>query len=168
MMIERSKDYFDAYSDNCDGIYAAGSSIDDVKADAEKAIRLLKENLPESQKYSIEVADKDKAYLPINTQTSYFIGDDSLSSVDFVFNCDKSGGEIAFWAKGRDVVIEMNENGFEQTNFDGGVLFYGTPSSKNFAATVHDSMGDYITVGSTYINKDRKIDYYFPSFTHIS
>lgn len=49
MMIERSKDYFDAYSDNCDGIYAAGSSIDDVKADAEKAIRLLKENLPESQ-----------------------------------------------------------------------------------------------------------------------
>ena len=49
MMIERSKDYFDAYSDNCDGIYAAGSSIDDVKADAEKAIRLIKENLPESQ-----------------------------------------------------------------------------------------------------------------------
>ena len=49
MMIEMSKDYFDAYSDNCDGIYAAGSSIDDVKADAEKAIRLIKENLPESQ-----------------------------------------------------------------------------------------------------------------------
>ena len=49
MMIERSKDYFDAYSDNCDGIFAAGSSIDDVKADAEKAIRLIKENLPESQ-----------------------------------------------------------------------------------------------------------------------
>ena len=36
MMVERSKDYFDAYSDNCDGIYAAGSSIDAVKADAEK------------------------------------------------------------------------------------------------------------------------------------
>ena len=27
MMIERSKDFFDAYSDNCDGIYAAGSII---------------------------------------------------------------------------------------------------------------------------------------------
>lgn len=49
MMIERSKDFFDAYSDNCDGIYAAGSSIEDVKADVEKAIRLIKENLPESQ-----------------------------------------------------------------------------------------------------------------------
>ena len=49
MMIERSKDYFDAYSDNCDGIYAAGSSIDAVKADAEKAIELIKQTLPESQ-----------------------------------------------------------------------------------------------------------------------
>lgn len=49
MIIERSKDFFDAYSDNCDGIYAAGSSIDDVKADAERAICLIKDNLPESQ-----------------------------------------------------------------------------------------------------------------------
>ena len=53
MMIERSKDYFDAYSDNCDGIYAAGSSIDDVKADAEKAIRLIKENLPENDEMNL-------------------------------------------------------------------------------------------------------------------
>ena len=42
MMVERSKDFFDAYSDNCDGIYAAGNSIDEVKADAEKAITLIK------------------------------------------------------------------------------------------------------------------------------
>ena len=49
MMVERSKDFFDAYSDNCDGIYAAGNSIDEVKADAEKAIALIKQNLPESQ-----------------------------------------------------------------------------------------------------------------------
>ena len=27
MMVERSKDYFDAYSDNCEGIYAAGDCI---------------------------------------------------------------------------------------------------------------------------------------------
>ncbi len=49
MMVERSKDYFDAYSENCDGIYAAGASIDEVKADAEKAIELIKRTLPESQ-----------------------------------------------------------------------------------------------------------------------
>ena len=27
MIIEKSKDFFDAYSDNCDGIYAAGESV---------------------------------------------------------------------------------------------------------------------------------------------
>lgn len=49
MMVEKSKDYFDAYSENCDGIYAAGNSIDAVKADAERAIALIKQTLPESQ-----------------------------------------------------------------------------------------------------------------------
>ena len=51
MMVERSKDYFDAYSDNCDGIYAAGNSIDGVKADAEKAIELIKQTLPERTRF---------------------------------------------------------------------------------------------------------------------
>ena len=49
MIVEKSKDYFDAYSENCDGIYAAGNSIDAVKADAEKAIELIKQTLPEKQ-----------------------------------------------------------------------------------------------------------------------
>ena len=47
MIIEKSKDFFDAYSDNCDGIYAAGDSIEAVKADAMEAISLIKKNLPE-------------------------------------------------------------------------------------------------------------------------
>lgn len=61
IVIEKSKDHFGAYSENCDGIYAAGSSIDDVKADTLDAIRLLKENLPAERwpeplkvKYEIE------------------------------------------------------------------------------------------------------------------
>jgi len=49
MVIEKSKDFFDAYSDNCDGIYAAGDSIEAVKADTEEAIRLIKKNLPEER-----------------------------------------------------------------------------------------------------------------------
>ena len=42
MVIEKSKDHFGAYSDNCEGIYAGGNSIEAVKADAMEAIRLLK------------------------------------------------------------------------------------------------------------------------------
>lgn len=49
IVIEKSKDHFGAYSENCDGIYAGGSSIDDVKADTLEAIRLLKKNLPEER-----------------------------------------------------------------------------------------------------------------------
>ena len=49
MNIEKSKDFLDAYSDNCDGIYAAGDSVDAVKADTEEAIRLIKKNLPEDR-----------------------------------------------------------------------------------------------------------------------
>lgn len=49
MTIERSEDYFDAYSENCDGIYAAGESIDAVKADTLAAIETYKKNFPEEQ-----------------------------------------------------------------------------------------------------------------------
>jgi predicted RNase H-like HicB family nuclease len=49
MVIEKSKDHFGAYSDNCEGIYAGGESIEAVKADTLEAIRLLKKNLPEDR-----------------------------------------------------------------------------------------------------------------------
>ena len=49
MNLGASKNHFGAYSENCDGIYAAGDSIEAVKADTLEAIRLLKKNLPESQ-----------------------------------------------------------------------------------------------------------------------
>lgn len=49
IVIERSSDHFGAYSENCEGIYAAGNSLDAVKTDTFEAIRILKENLPETQ-----------------------------------------------------------------------------------------------------------------------
>ncbi|MCD8203385.1 MAG: hypothetical protein LUD48_07070 [Prevotella sp.] len=49
MMVEKTKDFYDAYSENCDGIYAAGDSIDAVKKDTEEAIRLIKKKLPEER-----------------------------------------------------------------------------------------------------------------------
>lgn len=49
MVIEKSKDFYDAYSENCEGIYAAGGSIDEVKKDTEAAISLIKRDYPESE-----------------------------------------------------------------------------------------------------------------------
>ena len=44
-----SNDSFGAFSVNCEGIYAAGDTIDEVKADVHEAIRLIKANLPEDR-----------------------------------------------------------------------------------------------------------------------
>lgn len=49
MNICASADSFGAYSANCEGIYAAGDTIEDCKKDVETAIALIKENLPEER-----------------------------------------------------------------------------------------------------------------------
>lgn len=49
MNISASNDSFGAFSENCEGIYAAGDTIEDTKADTYEAIRLIKENLPEDR-----------------------------------------------------------------------------------------------------------------------
>lgn len=49
MIVGRSKDMFGAYSENCDGIYAAGDTLEETKADTLEAIRLIKKNLPEER-----------------------------------------------------------------------------------------------------------------------
>ena len=46
IVIERSADLFDAYSDNCDGIYGAGTSIEECKKDIELSIAQIKDKLP--------------------------------------------------------------------------------------------------------------------------
>lgn len=44
-----SSDSFGAYSENCEGIYAAGNTVAECKKDVHEAIRLIKENLPEER-----------------------------------------------------------------------------------------------------------------------
>lgn len=58
--IEKSKDFYDGYAENCEGIYGAGESIEAVKENIVEAIRLLKEhnsaeNLPELLKGEYEL-----------------------------------------------------------------------------------------------------------------
>lgn len=47
MNICASKDSFGAYSENCEGIYAAGDTVEECKKDVETAIALIKKNLPQ-------------------------------------------------------------------------------------------------------------------------
>lgn len=59
MVIEESENHFGAYSVNCEGIYAAGDSIEAVKADTLQAIYLIKKNLPKTQWPSQLLGDYD-------------------------------------------------------------------------------------------------------------
>lgn len=49
MNIGASSDSFGAYSVNCDGIYAAGNTVEECKKDVETTISLIKETLPQEQ-----------------------------------------------------------------------------------------------------------------------
>jgi predicted RNase H-like HicB family nuclease len=49
MNVEKTADYYSAYSVNCDGIYAAGESLDAVKRDTEDAISIIKSEYPQEQ-----------------------------------------------------------------------------------------------------------------------
>ncbi|MCM1517561.1 MAG: hypothetical protein NC117_02855 [Pseudoflavonifractor sp.] len=44
--IGTSGDHYGAFAENCDGIYAAGETVESVKDDVTEAIRLLKETRP--------------------------------------------------------------------------------------------------------------------------
>lgn len=47
--IGTSKDLYGAYSENDEGIFAAGNTIQECKDDVYEAIRLIKEEMPEDQ-----------------------------------------------------------------------------------------------------------------------
>ncbi len=49
MIVEETDGFYSAYSTNCEGIYSAGDSIDEIKTDTEYAISLIKANLPEER-----------------------------------------------------------------------------------------------------------------------
>lgn len=49
VIIERSKDLFTAYSNNCEGIYGAGNTIEEVKEDVRTSIEQIKKEIPEGR-----------------------------------------------------------------------------------------------------------------------
>lgn len=46
IIIEKSADYYDAYAENCEGIYGAGSTVEEAKRNALEGLKLLVESRP--------------------------------------------------------------------------------------------------------------------------
>jgi predicted RNase H-like HicB family nuclease len=49
IIIEKSSNYFNAYAENCDGIYGAGDTVEKAKANVIEGLALLKETRPEDE-----------------------------------------------------------------------------------------------------------------------
>jgi len=60
IIIEKSADYYDAYAENCEGIYGAGNSVEEAKQNVIDGLNLFikynKDNLPEilQGEYTVE------------------------------------------------------------------------------------------------------------------
>ena len=68
IVIERSKDYFDAYAESCEGVYGAGATVAEAKQNVMEAIELLKAhstNVPDILKgeYSVEYIFDTQSFL---------------------------------------------------------------------------------------------------------
>ena len=99
--------------------------------------------------YVIEVTNSDKAILPFNAQTSYYISDDKTKSMDFLFE-RKSNSEISItcWAKGKNITSITSKSRLTSQKFEAGYLLYGNIGSDNeFEANVEAEVGDYVNVG---------------------
>jgi predicted RNase H-like HicB family nuclease len=70
IIIEKSSDFFDAYAENCEGVYGAGNTAEDAKKNVLEGLKLLKESKPESEwpdvlkgKYDIEYKYDAESFL---------------------------------------------------------------------------------------------------------
>ena len=108
--------------------------------------------------YTIDIIDEDKAYLPFNQQTSYYISDDeSNKEMEFVFQKDNSGSkDISFWAQGKSISsATTTTKGFQSQQYSSSYtinVFYGSTPTNDFDFKVKSSKGDYITVGSVTLS----------------
>jgi predicted RNase H-like HicB family nuclease len=49
IIIEKSSDYYNAYAENCEGVYGAGDTVEESKTNTIKGLELLKETRAENE-----------------------------------------------------------------------------------------------------------------------
>ena len=108
--------------------------------------------------FSINVKTNNKAMLPFDAQTSYYISDEKNKDMEFLFQPELDAKEITFWAKGKKISnIEMQGSSFTKKSFEGGMLYYGKWVGDEVEIKVEGSIGDFVTVGSTTIDSNGEI-----------
>ena len=67
------------------------------------------------QYYNIIINNTDFAYIPYDTQTSYYISDASMQNMSFIFDSNfnpsiNSDSQVTFWVKGKSITRSYLKN----------------------------------------------------------
>ena len=108
--------------------------------------------------YNIILKNEEKAIISLDTQTSYYVSDENMEYMNFVFPHDTSdsGKHATIWIKGKSIMRpEIIATNFKEMQYDYGYLYYGIIDENDIELTVYSKIGDYVTFGSTII-RDKK------------
>ncbi|GAB6011979.1 helix-turn-helix domain-containing protein [Viscerimonas tarda] len=99
IIVEKSKDYYDAFAENCEGVYGAGDSIESAKENVLEGLRLLiehhKNNLPEILKGEYEIEYK----FDVSSFLKYYSDTFSLSGLSRLTGLNQ--GLLSHYVNGR-------------------------------------------------------------------
>ena len=111
--------------------------------------------------YEIHVENANRARLPFNAQTSYYISDYKNRVMEFLFekgtNSERES-QISLFAKGKHVAGMQSSSSLTTKQFESGYVCYGQISgSSNIEAKVTSEDGDYVTVGSVTLDSTGEV-----------
>ena len=108
--------------------------------------------------YELKLANEDSAFIPFNSQASYYISDQNTENMKFTFikpedETISSDSKVTIWLRG-NYIEKPSLASFAEETFDSAYVYYGS-YSENLELEVNSKAGDYITIGSTVIS-DKK------------
>ena len=99
IIIESSSDFFDAYAENCPGIYGAGETVEDARKNVLEGLRLYieqnKDNLPEILKGDYDIEFKYDVQSFLKRYSRHL----SLSGLEIVTGINKK--QLSHYVTGR-------------------------------------------------------------------
>ena len=117
-------------------------------------------------KHETKIVDEDTCELSIGEQYSYYIGDQASESMTFKFKTEINNSLNSsvdaltlfnFWAKGeyiKSTKLYDKKDYLKGKSFNNGKIYKTQYNNKTeYELTVQSKVGDYVTIGSLYVDK---------------
>ena len=117
-----------------------------------------RENLT-TKNYIIKISNQQYAFIPYNSQGSYYVSDKNMENMEFIFTEEniehKANSKINIWIKGNNLQKVDITGHFNKKALDFGYIFYGDFQKGRTNLTISSKIGDLITIGSTIITNKK-------------